>query len=88
MIGARHRVAEDGTHHVRRHVGDEIRFAAGGGTFIYAVTGSRVVPPTALEVLLPEPGRRTMTLITCHPEHSTKERLVVAADFVGFSPAG
>jgi len=70
------------------HVGDEIRFAAGGGTFIYAVTGSRVVPPTALEVLLPEPGRRTMTLITCHPEHSTKERLVVAADFVGFSPAG
>ena len=68
--------------------GDEVLFDAGGGTFTYRVTGFEIVRPTALEVLLPVPGKRLLTLITCHPEHSTRERYVVTAEFESFTRPG
>ena len=50
----------------------------------YRVTGREVVAPSAVEVTLPVPGRpgvrpteRLLTLTTCHPEYSARERLVV-----------
>jgi len=74
--------------------GDRVLFAAAGGTFTYRVVASEVVKPTALDVLLPVPGepgampsQALLTLITCHPEHSTAERLVVTAQLAHFTPA-
>lgn len=52
----------------------------------YRVTARSIVPPSAVEVTLPVPGRpgaepteRLLTLTTCHPEYSARERLVVHA---------
>ncbi|MFV0309867.1 MAG: sortase [Desertimonas sp.] len=60
------------------------------GTFHYRVTQSTVVTPDRVDVLYPVPGhpdesptRALITLITCHPEHSTRERLVVVGELVG-----
>lgn len=54
--------------------------------FTYRVTGTRIVAPTAVEVTLPVPGRpgvspteSVLTLTTCHPKYSARQRLVVSA---------
>jgi sortase A len=54
--------------------------------YIYRVTQSRVVPPTALEVVAPvpnqpgvEPTEANLTITTCHPRWSNYERLIVHA---------
>ncbi|GIF51007.1 LPXTG-site transpeptidase (sortase) family protein [Asanoa ferruginea] len=66
--------------------GDEVIVEYGPRTFTYAVTGSRVVAPTAVEVLAPVPGspreRATaaaLTLTTCEPKWDNDRRLVVTA---------
>ena len=58
----------------------------GPRTFTYTVTGSRVVEPTAVEVLAPVPGApdataraATLTLTTCEPKWDDTRRLVVHA---------
>jgi len=50
------------------------------------VTGTRIVPPTAIEVTYPVPGKRRatpterlLTLTTCHPRYSARQRMVVSA---------
>jgi sortase A len=52
------------------------------------LTGREVVPPTRTDVLAPVPGRpdlvpdepaRLLTLTTCHPRFSARERLVIHA---------
>lgn len=59
----------------------------------YTVTSSRIVPPTAVSVTAPvagEPGRRptaaTMTLMTCNPRYSDRERLAVLASLTSQLP--
>jgi sortase A len=54
--------------------------------FVYRVTGHQIVPPTQVSVLLPvpdepdqEPTVATLTLTSCHPEFSARERYVVHA---------
>ena len=54
--------------------------------FTYRVTGQKVVLPDAVEVTLPVPGRprakpvqRLLTLTTCHPRFSARQRLIVSA---------
>jgi sortase A len=54
--------------------------------FTYRVTGTRIVAPTAVEVTLPVPGQpgaepteRLLTLTTCHPKYSARERMIVSA---------
>ncbi|MEV4534145.1 class E sortase [Asanoa sp. NPDC049518] len=66
--------------------GDEVIVEYGSRTFTYAVTGSRVVAPTAVEVLAPVPSAPTtaatkavLTLTTCEPKWSDARRLVVHA---------
>jgi sortase A len=66
--------------------GDEVIVEYGPRTFTYAVTGSRVVAPTAVDVLAPVPGapRETataaaLTLTTCDPKWDDDRRLVVIA---------
>ena len=60
--------------------------------FTYTVTGSRIVSPNAVEVTLPVPGqpsakptRRLLTMTTCNPKYSARERLIVSAELTSTS---
>ncbi len=57
--------------------------------FTYRVRGSAIVSPTAVEVTYPVPGRpgatpteRLLTMTTCHPKYSARQRLIVTAELV------
>lgn len=61
--------------------------------FVYRVASRQIVPPDRVSVLLPvpdSPGTRPtisiLTLTTCHPEFSAKERYIVHARLVGTYP--
>ncbi|MDQ3610435.1 MAG: class E sortase [Actinomycetota bacterium] len=63
--------------------------------FTYEVTGSQIVAPTAVEVTLPVPGdadatptKRLLTMTTCNPEYSARERLIISAEMVRAEPKG
>lgn len=62
--------------------GDTITLSTPTDRFVYRVTGSAIVAPTAVEVLDPTPDNR-LTLTTCHPKFSDRQRLVVTAALVG-----
>jgi len=64
--------------------GDAVVLETAGAWLTYRVTGSRIVAPTAVSVTAPvpeAPGRRPtaalLTLTTCNPRYSDRERLVV-----------
>lgn len=63
----------------RLRPGDPIHLRTSHGRFTYTVVGSRVVAPTAVSVLDPKPGERLLTLTTCNPRYSARQRLVVQA---------
>ena len=55
--------------------------------FTYTVTGTRIVRPSAIEVTYPVPGdraatptKRLLTMTTCHPRFSARQRMVVSAE--------
>jgi sortase A len=57
-----------------------------GSRFVYQVTGSRVVDPGAVWVLDGDPKSRAafkLTLTTCTPKYTSRDRLIVWADQVG-----
>jgi sortase A len=58
--------------------GDEIIIEWLGETYRYVVEGSRVVPPTEVSILNPT-SEPLLTLFTCTPVFSTKNRLVITA---------
>lgn len=61
--------------------GDEIYLTTAEGRFVYAVTGTQIVEPT--ETWIIDQGETaTLTLFACHPPHSTKQRIVVFADYL------
>lgn len=69
--------------------GDQMIVETGKEWLVYEVTWSRIVAPTALEVLAPvaghpgkEPTQRMMTLVTCHPRWGSTERLVIGSQLV------
>lgn len=64
--------------------GDRIEVETALGTHIYAVREIRVVKPTDVWVADPREGA-WLTLTTCHPKFSARQRLVVAAEMV-FGP--
>ena len=62
------------------------------GWFTYTVQDKTIVAPTATEVTLPVPGDptakpvdRLLTLTTCHPKYSAKQRLIVRAELTAAS---
>ena len=63
-------------------VGDEILVTSRQGRFRYEVTETKVVSPRASEVLNPTDDNR-LTLTTCNPRFSAKERLIVVARLTG-----
>ncbi|MBW3638926.1 MAG: class E sortase [Actinobacteria bacterium] len=63
--------------------------------FTYEVTDSQIVAPTAVEVTFPVPGdadatptKRLLTMTTCNPEYSARERLIISAEMVRAEPKG
>jgi sortase A len=62
--------------------GDAIYVTTRQGRFLYRVEESKVVKPTQMEVLDPTFGA-TLTLTTCHPRYSARERLIVTAFLEG-----
>jgi LPXTG-site transpeptidase (sortase) family protein len=59
-------------------IGDSITVQWKGTDYSYRVTGTRVIDPTDLSVLAPS-TQEQITIITCTPVFSTKQRLVVTA---------
>lgn len=66
--------------------GDAVITTTSAGRFVYRVTEQRVVRPDALAVIGSTPDSR-LTLTTCNPEFSARERLVVIAGREGTPPA-
>ena len=62
--------------------GDPIFVTTKQGSFRYEVRESKVVRPSEVSVLDPTPDNR-LTLTTCHPRLSAKERLIVVAALIG-----
>jgi sortase A len=67
--------------------GDEIHVTdRTGAQHVYRVVELRVVGPTQREVIGPDPlgtGRPMLTLTTCHPRFSARQRLIAFAELVG-----
>lgn len=63
--------------------GDEVVFTTQQGTFTYRVTGSRVVSANEVSVIrTDDPSRAILTLVTCHPKWTSKDRLIVRGELV------
>jgi sortase A len=67
-------------------VGDELVVYDRTGPFRYLVSEKKIVKPTAVEVLDPSSDAR-LTLTTCHPKFSARERLIIVAQLEG-TPRG
>jgi sortase A len=61
--------------------GDAIVIQTKAGTFHYSMTQQLIVHPTDVSVLLPT-RNATITLTTCNPKYSARQRLVVKAALV------
>lgn len=61
--------------------GDEILVETALGTHTYVVRDSFIVAPTAVEVTDPKRGG-WLTLTTCNPKYSARERLIISAELV------
>lgn len=67
--------------------GDEIVVTTIAGRYVYRVTASTIVSPSDVYVVGPLDGYH-LTLTTCHPKYSTRQRLVISAELVTDAPAG
>lgn len=74
-------------------VGDAIVVETREDWYVYEVTSWDIVDPSAVEVIAPVPGdtsaeatERMLTLTSCHPLFSTKERYIVHAKFTYSAP--
>ena len=67
--------------------GDRIILTTPVGSCTYEVAKEPfIVKPTNLDVVADNPTTRELTLTTCHPKHSAKQRLVVKATYVSGEP--
>lgn len=58
--------------------GDEILVTTMQGTFRYEVSGTEIVLPSAVEVI-EDQGDDRLTLTSCHPKYSARQRIIVSA---------
>ena len=65
----------------RLEIGDEIAVESGVGTHVYVVREIEIVLPTDVWVTDPRPGG-WLTLTTCNPKFSARQRLVLWAEMV------
>lgn len=62
--------------------GDLVKLQTTDQQLEFKVYDKRIVNPEEVEVLQPEQGRAKLSLVTCHPENSSKYRLIVQAERV------
>ena len=74
------------THLDKVQKGDKIFADYQGTRYIYNVTDKHVVSPTNISVLNPT-DKNTLTLITCTPVGTNKNRLIIVAEQVAPKPA-
>jgi sortase A len=70
--------------------GDEIVFTVPTGRFVYAVTAVEIVDPSDYSSVVPaaDPNVASVTLVSCHPEYTAKQRIIVRGELVASaSPA-
>ena len=75
--------------------GDSVVIETRDTWFTYRVTGTTIVSPSAIEVTYPVPGKagatpreRLLTLTTCHPRFSAKQRMVVRGELAEATQKG
>lgn len=67
--------------------GDTIILTTPIGSCTYEVSKQPfIVAPTNLDVVADNPTTRELTLTTCHPKHSARQRLIVKATYVSGEP--
>ncbi len=72
-------------------IGDEIIVETLAGRFVYKMTGSEIVSPSEYRVVATtDPTKATLTLTSCHPLRSAKQRIIIYAelDVAQSSPVG
>ncbi|MEO8264911.1 MAG: class E sortase [Ilumatobacteraceae bacterium] len=86
VVVAGHRVSHDKPfrHLEQLEPGDDVIFTTDSGQFVYNVTSTEVVYPSAVWIADQTPDY-TATLFACHPAGSTKQRIVV---HLAFAPNG
>jgi sortase A len=57
--------------------GDHIIIYAQNKVFTYKVFNKKIVKPTEIDVVYPIKNKSMVTLVTCHPLYSNKQRLIV-----------
>ena len=62
-------------------VGDQIIIPFGRDKFIYEVSSTKIVKPTELSVLK-KTNTPTLTLLTCYPVGTTRNRLIITAKLI------
>jgi len=72
--------------------GDRILIVTQGWTFVYNVSRTQIVLPTDVWVLDDVPGpdakpKPTITLTTCHPRYTARQRLIVFGDLASSVPS-
>lgn len=61
--------------------GDDVVMTTPNGTFVYSVVGTQIVAPSDYQVIATsDPEQATLTLVSCHPKWTTRERIVVTAE--------
>ncbi|MEM9745910.1 MAG: class E sortase [Actinomycetota bacterium] len=67
-------------------VGDEIVVNTWNGSYIYRVTGQQIVAPSQYEVVATtDLSTASLTLISCHPKFTARERIVITSELVAES---
>lgn len=72
--------------------GDELIVTTLAGRFVYRVTDQQIVSPSDYHVVATtDPTRATLTLTSCHPKWTARERIIVSAELdpdASSGPAG
>lgn len=65
-------------------IGDRMTVTTVEGTFTYSVTGTEIVASNDYAKVIPtvDPTRATITLISCHPKYTARQRIVVHGELV------
>jgi sortase A len=76
-------------------VGDSLVVQTADAWFIYEVTASKIVKPTDVYVIGPNPlnpgnapTAASITLTTCHPKYSAAQRMIIHGELLYWAPLG
>ncbi len=70
-------------------VGDEIIVTTLDGRFVYRVTGQQIVSPSDYQVIATtDPTMATLTLTSCHPKYTARERIIITSELDAAASSG